>query len=447
MVEILKIGKIVKIGNSEYIIERLLGSGTQGEVYAINYDNNPMVLKFYFPHMAGHIQREIVNKLIDSGPPSEKFLWPMKLVDAKEIQGIEGIEGFGYIMPFKEDRYVSFSLWMNRKVYPTFKVLVTSCLELSKNFLLLHSQGLCYQDISLNNIFFDPSNGDIRIGDTDNIVVNGKNAGNIYGTPKFMAPEIVRGEGLPNSQTDLFSLSVLLFAIMHVAFPLDGLKETQFKSLDFPAMKKLYGENAVFIFDPMDDSNRPDPRFHDNANIYWKIYPQFLRDLFIKAFTDGIRDPQNGRVRESEWQEAFARLRDLISYCGKCRAENFNDPKVEKYTSTAADQHICYSCKNNIASQFWIRIEEKIIMLNYDTKLYYHHIDPHAIYDYFSKPVAEMTTHPKDPKMWGLKNLTGENWTIKTKEGKTFDIDPGKSVPLKVGTKIYFGKTTGEIQY
>ena len=50
-------------------------------------------------------------------------------------------------------------------------------------------------------------------------------------------------------------------------------------------------------------------------------------------------------------------------------------------------------------------------MLNRDTKLYPHHINPHAEYD-FSNPVAAVTLHPKDPKLWGLR-LRGDKGSDK----------------------------------
>jgi len=89
------------------------------------------------------------------------------------------------------------------------------------------------------------------------------------------------------------------------------------KCLDVPAMNQLYGTEPVFIFDPGDDSNRPVPGYQDNAIVSWPIYPQFLRDLFTKSFTSGIKDPKNGRVRESEWRIAMVKLRDSIIYCQK----------------------------------------------------------------------------------------------------------------------------------
>ena len=79
--------------------------------------------------------------------------------------------------------------------------------------------------------------------------------------------------------------------------PLEGAKEAAIKALDLPAMTKIYGKEPIFIFDPNDTSNRPVPGIHDNALAFWRIYPQFLRDIFIRAFTDGISDPKNGRSR------------------------------------------------------------------------------------------------------------------------------------------------------
>lgn len=431
--------KTVKISDGlECEVSNILGSGTQGEVYAINCEGNNIVLKWYFPNMATPTQQEILEQLIKSGTPSETFIWPIKIVK------IEGVEGFGYIMPFKETRYKSFSLWMGRRVEPSFRVLITSCLQLAHNFFLLHLKGLCYRDISLNNIFFDPSNGDIRIGDTDNIIVDGENKGNILGTPKFMAPEIVQGRALPSVQTDLFSLSVLLFYILFVNHPLEGKKETTFKSLDIPAMKKLYGEEATFIFDPWDDRNEPDPKFHENAIIFWEIYPKFIRDLFTKAFTAGLKDPVNGRVRESEWRLNMANLRDLIIYCNNCGAENFHDPAKDKKETSSTDSQICRGCKKIISHTLRLHIGKKVIMLNQDTRLYPHHINPHTEYD-FSNPVAAVTLHPKDPTLWGLRNLTPDKWGMQTKDGKIFDIEQGKNVPLRNGTMIYFGNSTGEI--
>jgi hypothetical protein len=84
-------------------------------------------------------------------------------------------------------------------------------------------------------------------------------------------------------------------------------------------------------------------------------------------------------------------------------------------------------------------------MLNYDAKLFPHHVDDARLYD-FSAPVAEVAAHPTNPNIWGLKNLSQEKWFITAADGSVKDVEPSRSVTLAVGTKIQFGKNEGEIR-
>jgi hypothetical protein len=85
-------------------------------------------------------------------------------------------------------------------------------------------------------------------------------------------------------------------------------------------------------------------------------------------------------------------------------------------------------------------------MLNYDTKLYPHHIDDQRLYD-FTQPVAAIAQHPKDPNTWGLKNLSKEKWVTTGSNSAVKDVEPERSVTLVSGTKITFGKVDGEIRF
>lgn len=439
MNQILKCQQQVHTESSKMLceVEQFLGGGGQGEVYRARLGGKSVALKWYFPASATTEQRAALETLVRKGPPNEKFLWPMELTSAMDV------EGFGYVMPLREPRYKGIVDMMKRRVEPGFRALATAGLDLAHSYLQLHSQGLCYCDISFGNVFFDPNTGEVLICDNDNVAVDGEAKGGVLGTPRFMAPEVVRGKALPSTQTDLFSLAVLLFYMFMVHHPLEGKKESAIKCLDLPAMTKLYGTEPLFIFDPQDDSNQPVPGYHNNVIDFWPIYPQFLRDLFIKAFTEGIRDPQNGRVREGVWRAAMVRLRDSIVYCPHCVAENFYDPGVLK--ASGGKPAACWSCKKDIQLPARIRIGKNIVMLNHDTKLFPHHIDGGQTYD-FSRPVAIMTRHPTDPNIWGLKNLSGEKWISTTADGTAKDVEPGRSVTLAVQTKINFGNAEGEIR-
>lgn len=331
---------------------------------------------------------------------------------------------------------------MKRRTEPTFRALATAGLHLADSYLQLHARGLCYRDISFGNVFFDPDTGDVLICDNDNVGVDGASRGGVLGTPRFMAPEVVRGDALPSTQTDLFSLAVLLFYIFMVHHPLEGAQEAAIKCLDLPAMTRLYGTEPIFIFDPADERNRPLPGVHDNALSFWPLYPRALRDLFTRSFTEGLHDAQNGRVRESEWRGALARLRDAIVYCAACGAESFYDAAALRDGSGKPGP--CWACGAALSLPPRIRIGRHVVLLNHDTQLFPHHLDDQRLYD-FSRPAAAMAQHPGDPRVWGLKNLSGEKWVIAARDGAR-DVPPGRSVTLTSGTRIHFGRTEGEVR-
>jgi eukaryotic-like serine/threonine-protein kinase len=416
--------------------ERLLGAGGQGEVYKARLGGEAVALKWFFPQMATPEQRAAIEMLVRRRAPSENFLWPLELASAPQVQG------FGYVMRLRPPRFKNIVDLMKRRAEPTFRALAIAGFNLAHEYLQLHSQGLCYRDISFGNAFFDPDTGDVLICDNDNVAVDGAATLGVLGTPRFMAPEVVRGEARPSTQTDLFSLSVLIFYMLLVHHPLEGRKETEIKCLDLPAMNKLYGTEPVFIFDPADESNAPVPGVHDNALAFWRLYPQFLRDLFTRAFTEGLRDP-HARVRESEWRAALVRLRDSIFYCAHCSLENFND--AERLKATGGDPGLCWACAAQLKLPPRMRLGKSVVMLNYDTQLFPHHLDPGRLYD-FAQPAATITEHPAHKGVWGLKNLSAEKWVSTTAEGRVADVAPGRSVTLSVGTKIQFGKSEGEIR-
>ncbi|MCJ7549647.1 MAG: serine/threonine protein kinase [Anaerolineae bacterium] len=437
---ILQDGQSVQTATSKMTctVEVFLGGGGQGEVYRAALDGQKVALKWYFPAQATAEQRAALAVLVKKGPPTERFLWPMELCDSPDIPG------FGYVMQLRAPHYKSIVDLMKRRAEPSFRALATAGLQLADSFLDLHTMGLCYRDISFGNVFFDPDSGEILICDNDNVAVDGQGEAGVLGTPRFMAPEIVRGEALPSSRTDLFSLAVLLFYMLVLHHPLEGQRETEIKCLDLPAMNKLYGTDPLFIFDPKDDSNRPVPGVHENALVFWPLYPQFVRDLFTEAFTDGLRDPENGRVRESEWRGAMVHLRDSIYYCANCGMEALYD--MDALRAAGGDLGECWSCGHRLVLPPRIRVRDAVVMLNYDTRLYPHHVDSSCLYD-FSNPVAEILQHPTNPQIWGLRNLSQEKWTVTTDDGQSFsDVPPGRSVTLAVGTRINFGKSEGTIR-
>lgn len=432
MTQILRKGTVLtgESSGATCTVGTLIGSGGQGEVYRGTFDGADVAVKWYYPPSATPEQHTALLRLVESGPPGDKFLWPVEVVLA------EGGPHFGYVMTLREGRFRGMPDLLRRKFVPTFRALTTAAAQLAESFRALHSQGLCYRDISLGNVFFDPRSGDVLICDNDNCSAEGE-AGGILGTPDFMAPEIVRGEALPTTNTDLFSLAVLLFIMLVNHHPLSGRKELDIRCLDLPAKQRLFGTQPVFIFDPVDDSNRPHPIHQANAGTFWDLYPEFIRNLFVQAFTMGVTDPVHGRVREGTWREAMLKLRDLIFYC-TCGASNFYDP------GSSGRDASCWHCGRHLRPPMQLTIGKSVVMLNHDSILYPHHVDRARKFD-FSVGVAHVLPHPADPNVWGLKNLTDRVWQSTSPAGVARQVPPGRSVTLAPGTHISFGGVEAEV--
>jgi len=415
--------------NQEYVVGKFLGSGSQGEVYEVSDPgSNKLALKWYFKSNATEQQRKILDTLIKDNAPNDSFLWPADIVSQR--QG----KLFGYIMPLRPANYAGIVSMMKRKAEPTFEVLSRAAFALVKGYRALHTKGYCYRDISFGNVFFDPKSGKVLICDNDNVAPKDENC-RVQGTPCFMAPEIVRGETGPSRQTDQFSLAVLLFYMFMLHHPLDGKIEDKIHCKDMAAQKKLYGTSPIFIFDPDNDKNRPASGRQDNAIIYWKLYPQEIKKLFIESFTVGLKEP-NKRITENVWLDAICNLMCCIMPCSKCGVEVFADKDA---TATGS----CWNCKTPIHKAAFITIGKNQVALLSTTKLYSHHVNND--YD-ISTVMGSTVRNPKNPNQWGIRNDSSGNWTYVNADGSQETVIPGKSAVIATGAKINFGRMTGEFK-
>ncbi|PSL53367.1 protein kinase-like protein [Saccharothrix carnea] len=408
----------------------VLGAGGQGEVReGRTPDGRVVAIKWYLPPFQNDELRRNITYLVNEHAPSAKFLWPEDIV-FKDGE-------FGYVMPLRPPDYVSLTRVLGRKVPMRFRQLVQAAGHTVSAFKALQAKGLFYCDISDANLFVEPRTGDILICDNDN-VGSSRTAPRVLGTPRFMAPEIVRNEKKPSALTDSFSMAVLLFLLLMNDHPLQGEAESRIHVFDAAAMRRIYGTQPVFIFDPHDASNRPIPGVHVNASIFWELYPQAVRDIFTKVFTAGLADPAR-RPTFGEWETAISATLDAIFACPHCGRENF-------YCSTRRVA-TCWGCRKAMQVPMKLVIDgRRTVVLDRDTKLYAHHVNRRGDVVLTDPPLAEISKHPTQDR-YGLKNLSTLPWFVTLPGSQVASpIAPGRSVALVPGSQIEFNAVSAVVE-
>lgn len=420
-----------ELSGDKLTVKKKLGEGTQGEVFLVEGLHGKMALKWYNLNFANEYQKKTIKYLVSIGAPEngvdKRFVWPLDLVSMKKRKQ------FGYLMSLIDTHTFALlgEVQNKRRPQPGAWALCEIGYQLANSYRSLHLTGHCYRDISAGNLMFNPQTGDVLICDNDNVGINRQSKCQIMGTMEYMAPEIITGMSDPSTDTDLHSLAVLLFNLWLWHHPLHGDLECQIHIWDLPAKKLIYGENPVFIFNPNNTSNRPNDPDYYTVRKRWEFCPNTLKQTFIRAFTIGLKEPER-RVTEGEWQRLFLELQDGIVRCIKCNAENLWDVSMSKID--------CWYCKKQLTIPPKLVIKtpngKSTILLTSQMKLKSRHIDPHNNIDNSKHILADLTQHPHNPHLWGIRNLTNLPWHATFPDGKQKNVPPQRSITLNIGTKI-----------
>lgn len=423
-------GMQVKLCNgTSCTVKKELGRGGQGIVYLVDYNGKDYALKWYLvPYPDAFYQN--LERNVKKGSPDPSFLWPEALTERQR-------GSFGYLMKLRPDGYEEIGAFMMAKAkFANVQSLLTACLQICTGFQKLHIQGLSYQDMNDGNFFINPQNGHVLICDNDNVAPDKVNMG-IAGKSGFMAPEIVEKEALPNRYTDYFSLSVVLFILFYLNRPFEGVKALSCPCMNEDTEKKLYGKSCIFILDPTDGSNRPVRGVHTNVIRRWPLFPKLIRESFIQTFSkDAILTPAK-RLMDIQWQQRLLQVRSMYVKCPICG----------KYTFVDIDQDssICLECGKSIVKPAILNLGIYKVPLLPEQKIYQCQV---SLGDSnYEKEVGVVIRNPNDPSKWGLRNLSGLQWTVTLPNGETKLVDNNGTMPIVPGFKIRFTKdVTGEIK-
>jgi DNA-binding helix-hairpin-helix protein with protein kinase domain len=290
--------------------EQPFASGADGDAYWTK-DKKYLVKLYHHPESWREKTLEAIidrfNAVKDEPYWESLLCWPLGIVRSPRL---------GVIVPKAADNLqkvgrLILPKWLNKhpEDIGSWNARVMITYRLARAVKRLHFMGLCHSDLSDNNILANSVDGRMYLIDMDGLVVPGIAQAVVEGTRTYMAPELVSKKvQSPNVETDQHALSVLIYQILLLRHPLEGMKIHD--SLDPELDDQLrYGENALFIEHPRDKSNRPQKLVWS----YAQISPGFIR-LIEKSFIQGLHKPVY-RPLAADWERELLNILDILVIC------------------------------------------------------------------------------------------------------------------------------------
>lgn len=410
-----------------YTITGLLGHGGQGEAYKVVGIHGSYAVKWYYPNaylskinadaFRRNLERNVKNGIprLSSGASADQFIWPLKM-----MQGRQG--SFGYLMNLFPSGYAPLrDIIFGRVKWNSWFTRVTAALNIVRAFEILHARGLSYQDVNAGGFAVNPKTGSVFICDCDNVSPDKTNLG-ILGVKDFMAPEVVRGEKLPDHDTDEYSLAVILFRMFLHGHPMIGreshsLRQDESRS-DRETDNTIYGIRPHYCLDQNSPINMPDPQKDRDVLQMCMIYPLELMDAFEQVFTKGVNDP-TARLTATEWRNVLIRVRDRIII----------DNGTEQFFHCRREKPLPENCRI-------LRCSNGAEIMCVPGKILYNcHFNPYSG-DFSTQAGAIIPTNR--PDVIGLSNQSGKDISV-LYQGSQGQCLNGHKIPLFPGMKMQIG--------
>ena len=181
----------------------------------------------------------------------------------------------------------------------------------------------------------------------------------------------------------------------------------------------------------MEDINHPeygpDRDAQANVFVFWEAFPSYVREFFLKAFSQKAISNPGARPTELNWLQCLVRFRSEILRC-QCG--------VEVLTENGKPT-VCSRCRTKINVPFRLSFTG----INYsipgvpDSRIYRCQLGPCNANEALL-PVGRVLANKSNPKQLGIRNLTEKYWDAETPSGKAKKVLPQDVVPLKEGIQL-----------
>lgn len=203
--------------------------------------------------------------------------------------------------------------------------------QLARTLNQLHGRGMLYGDLSPANIFVsdDPLHAETWLIDCDNISLEAHSSMTLH-TTDYGAPEVVRGDALLSSLTDVWSFAVITYQLLTHNHPFKGeLVNDGEPELEEAALRGLH----PWINDSQIDTNI----CFSNLPIELTEHSR-LPELFRRCFEDGKENAYE-RPGMAEWLEALSEIEERFFDCANCAGNSILPVEL-----STIDDAVCFFC-------------------------------------------------------------------------------------------------------
>ena len=383
----------------------------------------------YIPEKVKNLKwfHENLTEEIHNGRPSDKFIWPEDLTEWQNGT-------FGYIMDLRPADYMEFGdLLLAKQEMSSFTAMINCALRMISAFRVLHSKGMCYQDLNDGNFFLRAKDGDVLVCDNDNASPLDNPSG-IAGKARYMAPSVVMG-GKPNYNTDRFSLATCLFLLLVRTHPLEGIRTLTVPEMNDYYLQLCYGKDPIFIADPTDRSNAPSKDIDGVRNFFirWPLLTKKLQEMFIQTFSkEAMLHNEKKFSMERDWQRALLQYRAHFVKCPVCGRETLY-----------RGEPICSCCHKKYPIYGYFKFSNfgayKVPIIK-NGGIFQEYIDDFAVANVQFKPERISVVRVNSAKkLVALENLSTSKWRYSFPDGTSGTVSSGEFIPLKDQTKIKIG--------
>ena len=210
-----KPGEVVRdIEGRRYKLVKQLNQGTQGSVFTIEASDEILV-KVCVPSHSGDCAnlRKHLRLLARRNIEADSLVLPRAVLDEPHLgyvmERVNGIPLSHLIYP--SDRNPN---WHTSTGGLRRRLRIGA--QLARTFQQIHCNGLCYVDLSWDNVLVgsDHKEASVKLIDPDNLIIPGSSLSKVIGTPGFIAPEVLKESRFPNHETDRWSLAVAIFHLL-----------------------------------------------------------------------------------------------------------------------------------------------------------------------------------------------------------------------------------------